>query len=244
MSERISVVHERRRRFLLQALSSGLLVGGWGWNLPALAALFGKLPGRMPAGKSVFELAGEVRVNGQLATADTQIAAGSRIETAPGSHLILAVGDSAFIVRERSSVELTGTRLLVRGLRMVSGALLSVFGQRRPEDAVQVWTPVATIGIRGTGFYTEAAADKTYFCTCYGRTLIGTTDPGGPTEEVVSRHHDAPRYILAQPEQGQRIVPAPFKDHTDLELMTLEALCGRQVPFVNADDYQGPRRSY
>jgi hypothetical protein len=248
MSERAQAVHEavheRRRRFLVQALSSGLLAGGLGWDLPALAGLFGRLPGKMPEGRSVFEVQGEVRVNGEPATRDTLVGAESHIETGAGSYLIVAVGDGAFIVRERSVVEMTGRKLLVRGLQLVSGALLSVFGRRDESQAISASTPVATIGIRGTGFYIEAESERTYFCTCYGHTVV-TAKEGGESEDAVSHHHDAPRYILAQAEGGRHIVPAPFKNHTDLELMTLEALCGREVPFViPRDTYEAPRRDY
>jgi hypothetical protein len=248
MAERMRTVHaeaelEARRRFLLQALSGGLLIGGIGWNLPALADWFGKLPGKLPAGRSVFDLKGDVRVDGRPATHDTAVTAQSRIETAADSFVIIAVGDGAFIVRERSVLELSGKQLLIRGLQMLTGGLLSVFGRRSEDEDVQVNTPTATIGIRGTGFYTEAAADKTYFCTCYGHTRINAGG-GGESEDVVSTHHNAPRYILAQPEQGKRIQPAPFRSHTDLELMTLEALCGRKVPFVPSDSYKAPRRDY
>ena len=244
MAERVSDVHEQRRRFLVQALSTGLLVGGAGWNLPALASLFGQLPGKLPTGKSVFDLKGEVRVNGTRATRDTQVDAESTIETAEGSFAVIAIGDGAFILREKSVMEIGGKKLLVRSLKMISGALLTVFGRREPDERILMNTPVATIGIRGTGFYTEATAQRTYFCTCYGHTQLATAD-NAETEAIISTHHDAPRYILAQPQDGKRIVAAPFKDHTDLELMTLESLCGRTVPFIiPQDSYDSPHRDY
>lgn len=244
MAERIGAVHEQRRRFLVQALSSGVLVGGAGWNLPALAAWLGKLPGKLPEGRSVFQLQGQVKVDGKPATADTLVTAQSRIETGEDSLIIYAVGDGAFVVRQRSVLEMSGKHLLIRAMQLVSGAMLSVFGKRDESSGVTVNVPTCTIGIRGTGFYTESAPDRTYFCTCYGHTSIAAAG-GGESEEIVSRHHDAPRYILAEPENGKRIIPAPFKNHTDLELMTLEALCGRTVPFViPRDTYDAPRRDY
>jgi hypothetical protein len=244
MAESLDAVHEQRRRFLVQALSSGLLVGGAGWNLPALASWFGKLPGRMPAGKSIFDMQGDVRIGGRPATAQMLVGAESRIETGEGSFVVIAVGDGAFILREKSVLELGGKELLVRSMRVISGALLTVFGHREPEYHVNVNTPVATIGIRGTGFYIEAEPERTYFCTCYGHTQITTLDKA-ESESVVSTHHDAPRYILAQPQDRKRIVAAPFKNHTDLELMTLEALCGRTVPFsIPRDSYDSPHRGY
>lgn len=244
MTEHAEAVHEQRRRFLAQALSSGLLVGGLGWNLPAMASWFGRLPGKLPQGKSVFDLSGDVRINGVRANRDTQIDAESSIETGEGSFAVIAIGDGAFILREKSALEIGGKKLLVRSLRMLSGALLSVVGHRNDDERIIMNTPVATIGIRGTGFYTEAQPDRTYFCTCYGHTELATAD-GTESASIRSKHHDAARYILAHPEDGKRIIAAPFKNHTDLELMTLEALCGRTVPFpVSQERYESPHRDY
>jgi hypothetical protein len=40
-------------------------------------------------------------------------------------------------------------------------------------------------------------------------------------------------------------VPAPFLNHTDLELMTIEAIVGREVPFgLTGSEYEGPQRDY
>jgi hypothetical protein len=244
MAERFEAVHERRRQFLVQALTTGLLAGGAGWNLRALAGVLGALPGKLPEDKSVFQLHGQVTVDGKPATTDTLITAQSRVETGEDSLVIYAVGDGAFVVRERSVLEMSGKHLLVRAMQLLSGGLLSVFGHRDESSGVSVRVPTATLGIRGTGFYTESAADRAYFCTCYGHTRIEAAG-GGEAEEIVSRHHDAPRWILAEPQGGKRIAPAPFRNHTDLELMTLEALCGRSVPFViPRDTYEAPRRDY
>ena len=111
--------------------------------------------------------------------------------------------------------------------------------------------------------YAESDPDKTYLCTCYGTTELaaqadhdfeGLDVKGkkkkideGPVElaQVTAQHHDAPKYILAAPENGKRITPAPFINHTDLELMTLEAIVGRKVPFgLPATEYEAPRREY
>jgi hypothetical protein len=45
--------------------------------------------------------------------------------------------------------------------------------------------------------------------------------------------------------EGKNIRPAPFINHTDQELMLIEALVGRTPPFVFAgDEYSAPRREY
>jgi len=255
---------ESRREFLVQALSAGWLAGGLGWNSPALAALFGKLPGKLPQGKSVFEVKGDVTIDGQPVTEKTVIKPTDKITTGSNSYLIAAVGANSFILRDRSVLDLGGSNPLKQVMRLVSGKFLGVFGKLAGNRQLSLNTPVATIGIRGTGVYAESDPDKTYLCTCYGTTALAAAadyewDTGAPdakgrkrkdapaveTDQVTAQHHDAPKYILAQADNGKRITPAPFINHTDLELMTLEALVGRKTPFgLPASEYEAPRREY
>lgn len=236
---------ESRRQFLVDALSVGLLAGGVGWNNAAIAAWWGERPKQLPEGRSIFSMSGDVRVNGKPATMDTVIKPTDTITTGPGARLVGAVGKDALLLREKSELQLEieeGARSL---FRLVNGAMLSVFGKRRRNQRLTLNTPVATIGIRGTGVYTESFADNTYLCTCYGTVeMASNTDPD-QTEVLSASYHDAPKFILKDPEAGKLITPAPFRNHTDLELMTLEALVGREVPFaINDDLYSGPRREY
>ena len=255
---------ESRREFLVRALSLGWLAGGAGWSPAALAALFGKLPGKLPEGKSIFELKGEVMVNGKPANEGTVITPSDKVTTGANSYVIAAVGANSFILRDRSTLDLGGSNPLKQAMRLVSGKFLGVFGKLAGKQSLTLNTPVATIGIRGTGVYAESDPDKTYLCTCYGTTDLaaaadhdfegldvkgkkkkGDEPPPVEVAQVIARHHDAPKYILAQPESGKRITPAPFINHTDLELMTLEALVGRKVPFgLPATEYEAPRREY
>ncbi len=222
---------ETRRQFLLQALAAGLFVA-----VPSShAEVLGKVPGPLPPGKSIYSLNGILRVNGVVADADTVISANDTLHTESNSQAIFAVGHDAFILRENSELTLSSDGTLVSGLRLVSGALLSVFGKSRH----QIVTPTATIGIRGTGVYAEASADVSYICTCYGITEIGANRVPDTKQTITSRHHDAPRYITAAGE----IQEAPFINHTDEELMLIETLVGRVTPFSLFDDgYGGPKR--
>jgi hypothetical protein len=234
-----------RRQFLIRALSAGWLAGGAGWSLPALAGWFGKLPGKLPEGRSIFELKGDVQVNGKPATEKTLITPSDKITTGPNSYVIAAVGANSFILRDRSTLDLGGGNPAKQVMRLITGKLLGVFGKLGGNQSLSLRTPVATIGIRGTGVYAESDADKTYLCTCYGTTELASIADPNATAQVTAQHHDAPKYILAQPDHGQRITPAPFINHTDLELMTLEAIVGRKVPFgLPAEQYEAPRREY
>jgi hypothetical protein len=48
---------------------------------------------------------------------------------------------------------------------------------------------------------------------------------------VRTKHHDQPRYIY--PKGAPRMIEnAPVINHTDAELVMLEALVGRKVPFT------------
>jgi hypothetical protein len=236
MSKRPNDAEDPRRAFLLKALAAGLLAAS---GIPAARAqLFGRRPQKLPAGQSVYEATGAITVNGQAVTGATRIDASGRIETGKGAQLIFVVGFDAFLLREQSRLELSGAGAVVSALRLAAGALLSVFG----AGAKRVMTPTSTIGIRGTGLYVESEPEKSYVCTCYGTVQIAAADDANVAERIVSNHHDAPRYVL-QAGAAKRIQPAPFINHTDVELALIEALVGRAPPFSLFDeDYGGARR--
>lgn len=233
-----------RRTFVLRSVALGMLMGSAGWPARLLAAAAKNAPARLPEGRSVYEVRGEVTVNGQRVTPDTLIRASDTIRTGSNSYLITAVGDNAFLIRENSVLEMTGETTL-RSLRLLTGKLMGVFGRQPQGQRYTVRTVTATIGIRGTGLYAEAYPDRTYLCTCYGTTELAALNDPKATEKITSRHHDAPRWILAEPEKGRSIIPASVNNHTDEELMTLEALVGRKPPFDAYDTpYERPRREY
>ncbi|HEU4644963.1 MAG TPA: hypothetical protein VFS80_05280 [Burkholderiales bacterium] len=221
-----------RRAFLLKALAAGVFAAGA--TPAAWAQFFGRKPQKLPAGQSVYEATGAVTVNGQPATSATRIGATGSVETGRGAQLIFVVGVDAFLLRERSRLELSGDGLLVNTMRLATGALLSVFGSGQKR----VVTTTSASGIRGTGLYVESEPERSYVCTCYGTVQIATLADASVAERIVSRHHDAPRYVTKN-----RIEPAPFINHTDVELALIEALVGRTPPFSLFDeDYGGARR--
>lgn len=233
-----------RRRLLIQALAAGFFAG----TVPAreaMAQLFGSKPAKLPPDRSIYRMQGQVTVDGKPATLDTRIAGRATIETGRNSEVVYAVGDSAFVLRGDSRVVLEAAQAdsaVLTGLRLLSGKLLSVFAPRRP---MQLRAATATIGIRGTGVYMEADPEQTYFCTCYGVTDIAANADPESRETIAATHHDKPLYIVQGQPAGRNIRPAPFINHTDQELMLVEALVGRQPPFVfPKSDYTGPRRSY
>lgn len=196
-----------RRRFLGRSVAVGALLT---LGAPAESA-------------SIAETMGEVLVNGARAMRDTVIRVGDRIETAAGASLVFRIGSDAFLVREMSTVMLeapAGAKALLSGLRLVTGAVLAVFG----PGMRSVMTGLVTGAIRGTGIYVEATPARTYFCTCYGN--VGLTAADGAKKDVVTANHAA-HYIHAKPDAAGSIAAAPMLNHNNQELAMLEKLAGR-----------------
>jgi hypothetical protein len=220
----VAIVHneaQQRRRRLLRAIAAALS----GAAAPCgFAQVLAQATKRLPPGKSVYDSRGSVQVNGRPLSAQAQLGAGDEIVTARRSHLVFAVGDSAFLVREQTRVSVGGGAGAL-ALRVATGAILSVFG----TGAQSITTPTAVIGIRGTGIYVEAQPDRSYVCVCYGS--VDVTPAGAPAQvqNLVSKHHDAPMYVLGA--GAKRVRPASVVNHTDQELTLLEALVGRTPPF-------------
>jgi hypothetical protein len=202
----------------------------------------GQVPRELPPGKSIYDLRGEVLVNRKKATLDTVIDAQSVIQTGASSYVIFAVGKDAFILRENSALQLNGSGIL-QGMKLLSGKVLSVFGKRDAKQTLGIKTVNATIGIRGTGIYIEAEPEQSYVCTCYGTVDLAADKDEKSREQVVTTHHDAPRYILSNETAGNNIRSAPMINHTDDELALIETLVGREVPFAFSGGYGTPRKS-
>ncbi|MBL7004308.1 MAG: hypothetical protein ISR69_09810 [Gammaproteobacteria bacterium] len=200
-----------QRRLILQALATGSLLSFSANGAP----------------RSIHHLKGRVLVNGRLAQYDTLIKAGDNVETLRDSSIVFVVDKDAYMLRENSRLSLIVKNSVIDTLRLFSGKLLSVFGSGQKK----LQTPIATIGIRGTGTYMTAEPSKTYFCTCYGTVDIASWQSSKMLERVTGTHHNA-RIITASNKQSWNMLPAKFEDHSDDELIMLESLVGRKPPFA------------
>lgn len=239
-------IDDPRRALLVRALTAGLLGAGWSGAEAITFGVFGSRPRKLPEGQSIYGLSGQVTVNDQPASLSTQIKPGDTVQTAQNSEIVFVVNTHSMILRSESKLLIeqsqeSATSLIIGGLRMLSGRLLSV----SRNSPMRLTSSTATIGIRGTGFYMEAEPDRTYFCTCYGATEVEATADPQSRETVTAKHHDRPLYIVTDGGSGNNIRNAPFINHTDQELALIETLVGRKTPFVFSNDvYTGPRRTY
>ena len=179
--------------------------------------------------KGVARVRGDVRIGGVRAESGMAVRPGDTVTVGQGSEAVFVVGRDAFMARAGSRIDFSGDagRAVMSGLRIVTGALLSVF---EPGRSRRIQTTTATIGIRGTGIYVEIQKLRTYACTCYGEAELVPVDEPREAEVVRTTHHDQPRYIYPKG-MPRMIEPAPVVNHTDAELILLESLVGRQVPF-------------
>jgi hypothetical protein len=223
------LLHDASRREALSRLLASGALALMPWQM-ANAGWFSWGPKKLSSDKSIHSLDGEALVNGRPADLQTRIHAGDRIETRDDSEIIFVVGGDSFILRSNSHMEITGGDFLVRGLNLLSGSLLSVFGSRKANESLTMSGPTATLGIRGTAVYMEAEPDLTYLCTCYGTVALAASSDPDDSEIITATNHDLPRYITSKPVKGTRIRKAPVKNHSNAELKLLEAIVGRKVP--------------
>ena len=212
-----------RRAWLKRAAVGGVALAMAMGHLRRALAMGGVPPG-------VHQARGDVRINGKPAQKGMELKPGDVVTTGRDAELIVVVGKDAFLMRANSRVEYSGdaAKLVVSGLRIVTGALLSVFEPGRHKT---IRTATATIGIRGTGIYVEVETKRTYACTCYGVAILEPVDDPSAGETVRTKHHDAPRFIYAKG-MPRMIEEAPVINHSDAELTLLEGLVGRTPPFA------------
>lgn len=205
-----------RRRFLS---STTALAASLAWLDPQCAMSQGV--------SNIVEMRGDIAVNGRRLAPDGVIQTGDRVQAGPGSSAGFTIGRDAFLIRPNTDLTLSrGSSLFfISGARLITGALLAVFG--RSELPRALVAPTVTAGIRGTGFYVEVRPDSTYFCTCFGTIVLDSLT--GDSETVIATRHQA-RRILATPSGGRSIVTAPFEHHDDVELEQLAKLVGQRAP--------------
>ena len=228
MSEKNGLTIVRtRRRWLLRAAASL----GTAFVPSAIRQALAK--GENPATPGLYRVEGDVRVNGKPVQEGFLVRPGDVIETGARSQAVFVAGRDAFLLRAGSRLETAGKEMLINSLRIVTGKLLSVLG----PGARRIETPSATIGIRGTGIYVEAESERTYVCTCYGTADIQANDKPELRETVTTKHHDQPRYVYGKAMPAISMIEgAPVINHTDAELVMLEALVGRKPPFSDSGE--------
>jgi len=186
--------------------------------------------GDLPPG--VAKLEGSLTVNGRDAGLGTPVKLGDKVATARGSQAVIVVGSDAFLMRSQTIIEFgPSSQGVLSDMLIGAGKVLSVFSKK----PVAIKAATASIGIRGTGAYIEVNPDSVYFCLCYGEARV--EGPGmASAREVKTTHHESP-LVLRDVGGIMNVEPGPFQNHSDEELVMLEALVGREPPFMKDGKY-------
>jgi hypothetical protein len=218
----------RRRRMLRMLIASGALGAAGASGVVSRALAKGDLP------PGVNRLEGSAEVNGRPARVGTPVNLGDRIATGKSSQAVIVVGSDAFLMRSQTTIEVGGRDGVLSEMLITTGKLLSVFSKK----PVAITAASASIGIRGTGAYIEVEPKSVYFCLCYGEALID--GPGMSSKLVKTTHHEQP--LMLRDDGGiLSAEPGPFQNHSDAELIMLEALVGREPPFMKDGQYPAKR---
>ncbi|MBC7602212.1 MAG: twin-arginine translocation signal domain-containing protein [Ramlibacter sp.] len=203
-----------QRRSFLQAAAAWTAMGGIGAAVAQQRS-------------NIVDLRGDALINGARLTPAQTIQSGDTIETGPNSGLVFVLGSSSFLVREntRMTVERGATLGTVSVLRMITGAVASVWGR---GNLRQIVTPTLTAGIRGTGVYTEVFPQqsyRSYFCNCYGTVDMGA----GPDKTTSQSNYHQSFWGEAEAKNGRFLTPAKAINHTDEELEFLAKLVNQRT---------------
>lgn len=167
----------------------------------------------------VHKMRGKIMINGKIIDTHAQVKSGDLIETADKSELIFKLHKDAYKIKANSKVKIHSAKADGAGLlEVLGGAMLAVFGKSNKR----IQTPVATIGIRGTGVFIAVNEQRSHFCTCFGETDI---EAGNNKMQIKATHHQA-KHIG----QDRHIVDADMFGHHDHELQELATIAGQALP--------------
>ena len=225
----LSQFHPTRRTFIRTLLMGACMT-------PAMLTLLrqGSAVAQEPITQGFQTVEGDVRLNGQSAQVGTAVRPGDVCTTGADGNCVIVIGEHVFLLREDSEVEfeiehfeegLKTSRSVSERIRVAAGALMGVFA----STEMTIDTPLATIGIRGTGLYLEAREDRDYVCLCYGKAELTPKRKPSLAQSLDTFHHDDPRNIYKDPlAHGGRVIEREkMINHQDEELIMLETLVGR-----------------
>jgi hypothetical protein len=174
---------------------------------------------------NVRELSGKVYINREIATLDSVIKSGDLVTTSHNGRISFNIDGDAFLLKERTSLRVgEKDSIFINVLRLLTGKLLSVFEKGRKREII---TSTATIGIRGTACFLNVMSEETYYCNCYGKTVLRAENI---KKEFEATHHNAHQLHF----DGMHLMGMDIMkviDHTDDELRQLESYVGRVPAF-------------
>lgn len=169
-----------RRAVLLGGMSVGLLGAARGAGAAETVGAVERLRGTAAAKAYATQSLRGLAVNAGVLFRDTLLTgAESRLQVRFNDDSVLQIGDASQLVIDKflydPNGESGGALRLIRGaFRMVTGAITKVNG----SSGLQVATPLANIGVRGTDFWGDQGADR-LAVGLLSEGLVVISSPGG-----------------------------------------------------------------
>ena len=113
-------------------------------------------------------LSGELLINKQLVNGNIDQNLNDGLIETNEFQSIINIENDFYLIRPNTKLKFVSNRLS----EIIKGSIHAVFGKRKEELKVKM--PQGTIGIRGTSIFVDLEPKKkrSYFCTCYGETLL------------------------------------------------------------------------
>ncbi len=166
--------------------------------------------------RRVLVVRGEVKVDGQAGAQDMPLGEGATVETGEEGYAVLTLGKGSLVeVRAHSKLTLGSSARAKTAVKLVAGMVWSFL----PDGAsYEVETANAVAGVRGTVFFVQADATKSYVCACTGAVRVETSDGKTRREVNADAAHAHQAFSIAK--RGQ-LKKAGLKHHTDAQAQAL-----------------------
>lgn len=131
-------------------------------------------------------LSGELLINKQLVNGNIDQNLNDGFIETNEFQSIINIENDFYLIRPNTKLKFISNRLS----EVIKGSLHAVFGKRKDELKVKI--PQGTIGIRGTSIFVDLEPEKnrSYFCTCYGETLLYDNN-GKIIKSTLSTDHES-----------------------------------------------------
>ncbi len=182
---------------------------------------------------------GIVTMDGKTIEAGTVIVDGSLLETDSSGFAEMVFNDKNIIKMGPDSAMRLEMKTLKRVVHVESGTFTAVLRKldKLAGGSLEVRTPNAVAGVRGTSFFARYTPGdtQTYFCTCNGTLEMARADGTLPLTKTAN-YHDKTIYSGDAASTVLLPIPADFNmGHSSRDLDALAARIGEKIDWTKAE---------
>lgn len=181
---------------------------------------------------TVQYLEGTVTIDGKAADFGSKITEGAEVRTGPGSLADIVFSEKNILRLSENTIAVISIGELSKQVELKAGSFSGIFAKMEAiagEDKLEVRTPTAVAGIRGTTFFIKVIdSNNTYVCDCNG--TVNFRDAMAVKKfETSAPKHEA--YLFSREGQGIAVTSAGDEYHSSAELNKLADTIGVIIPW-------------